>query len=76
MLKCQKTVEQHSALGSNIFTEGRLYDFVHVENRFTRMNNFIGYIKKDDEGYKRWLTNKFKALHFTNNTSDEVADGD
>lgn len=65
---CIKTVMDQ--FGRNVlFTKGKEYDFVPVDNRYTRVTmkgyNFIGYIKKDDEGYKRWISEKFKNEYFT-----------
>lgn len=68
IFKCIKTVK--SDFNGNIFTKDKVYNFIPVDNRYTRVTmkgyNFIGYIKKDDEGYKRWLGKDFKEQHFIN----------
>lgn len=62
ILVCRKTVTAFK--DDKLFTSGCTYEFVPVNNRYTKINGFVGYIKKDDEGYKRWLTEDFKKEHF------------
>lgn len=64
ILICKETINAWSDGTGRLFTNGIPYDFIPVDNRYTKQNNFIGYIRKDDEGYKRWLTKEFKEKYF------------
>lgn len=50
----------------SLFTSGTTYNFVSVDNRYSKLNGFVGYVKRDDEGLKRWLTGLFKSEIFEN----------
>ena len=63
ILKCKETIKDD--YGKNVFfIKGKNYEFVKIENRFTKQHNFAGYIKKDEEGNKRWITKEFKDSYF------------
>ncbi|ADZ82537.1 hypothetical protein [Cellulosilyticum lentocellum] len=62
-LLCVHTVKTMFGDGT-LFEKGKMYDFVKVDNKYSKQHGFIGYIKKDDEKYKRWLTRKFRYEHF------------
>lgn len=62
ILICKKTV--YGLNDYTLFSNGLVYTFVAVNNRYTKLNNFIGFIKKDDEKNKKWLTKEFKEIHF------------
>lgn len=65
ILICKETVNAWlDNSGERLFTAGVTYEFVKVNNRYSRANNFVGYVKKDDEGEKRWLSREFKDKHF------------
>lgn len=65
-IKCKETIK--TSFDNNLFTKDKIYEFIPVDNRYTRVvmkeYNFVGYIKKDDEGYKRWLSKDFKNQYF------------
>lgn len=63
ILKCKETIKDVYGL-SVLFIKGKEYEFVKIENRFTKQHNFVGYIKKDEEGNKRWITKEFKDSYF------------
>ena len=52
ILKCKETIKDVYGL-SVLFIKGKEYEFVKIENRFTKQHNLVGYIKKDEEGNKR-----------------------
>lgn len=62
ILKCKETIKDYNL--SVLFIKGKEYEFVKIENRFTKQHNFAGYIKKDEEGNKRWITKGFKDSYF------------
>lgn len=66
-LKFKEDINDILEIG-RLFTKDKIYDFIPVDNRYTRITmkeyNFIGYIKKDDEGYKRWMGKEFKEKYF------------
>jgi hypothetical protein len=64
LLKCIKSVMNHNWRLNNLFTKDVEYEFVPVSNRYTKTHNLIGYVKKDGEGFKRWITEDFKQEHF------------
>ena len=64
ILICKKSVPQFNDKLGNLFTKGSTYDFTPVNNKYTKLNNLIGYIKKDDEGFKRWIGKQFKKEFF------------
>lgn len=46
-----------------LFLKDKEYEFIKVDNRFTRVNGFCGY--SIDEGkYKRWITPEFFNKYF------------
>lgn len=61
---CKKTIDAINDRTARLFTAGASYEFIPIDNRYTRVNNLIGYVKKDDEGYKRWISEDFKKEHF------------
>lgn len=65
-LKCIETI--NGSFNKSLFTKDTIYEFIPVDNRYTRVikkeYNFVGYINKDDEGYKRWLSKDFKNKYF------------
>ena len=61
-LKCNEVV--YSMFKDILFTQDNTYEFMPVDNRFTKINNYIGYFLKDDEGFKRWSSKEFKDLYF------------
>lgn len=65
-IKCKETIK--TSFNKTLFTKDKIYEFIPVNNRYTEVimkeYNFIGYIKKDDEGYKRWLSRDFKKQYF------------
>ena len=46
-----------------LFTKDKIYNFIPRENKWTKLNGFIGYAK-DDENYKRWFSFTFKDTYF------------
>ncbi|MDU7948715.1 MAG: hypothetical protein E7J31_09765 [Clostridium sp.] len=60
---CKETVEDIFGL-SRLFTKGVTYEFMPVDNKYSRRNNFVGYFVKDDEKEKRWSTEQFKSEYF------------
>ncbi|GCD11756.1 hypothetical protein [Clostridium tagluense] len=64
ILTCKATAKPAFST-CNLFTQGSIYEFIPVNNRYTNINNYVGYIKKDDEGHKRWLRKVFKGMHFS-----------
>jgi len=67
-IRCKETI--NSDFDTTIFTQNKRYEFIPVNNRYTNVTmkdyNFIGYVQKDDEGYKRWLSKDFKDQYFEN----------
>lgn len=65
-LKCIDTVT--TSFDIILFTKDKVYEFIPVDNRYTRVTmkhlNFVGYVKKDDEGFKRWMGKEFKEQYF------------
>ncbi len=71
-LLCVHTAQTMFGNGT-LFEKGKTYDFVKVDNKYSKQYGFIGYIKKDDEKNKRWLTRKFRYHHFRKaGDNDEV----
>lgn len=60
---CKKTIEDIFGL-SKLFIEGSTYEFVPVDNKYSRKNDFVGYFIKDNKGQKRWSTEQFKGEYF------------
>ena len=60
---CKKTVKD--IFKSSLFTKGQTYEFIPVDNKYSRQNNFIGYFVKDDKEDLRWSTAQFKDEYFT-----------
>lgn len=68
-IKCKENVYAWNDVNDSIFfTEGKVYEFISVDNRYARVTmkdyNFIGYVKKDDEKFKRWMSQEFKEKYF------------
>ncbi|MBK5239791.1 hypothetical protein [Clostridium sp.] len=65
LLICKESVKTDSDI---LFTKDKEYEFIAVDNRWTRITmkdyNFVGYFKKDDEGFKRWSSQEFKDEYF------------
>jgi hypothetical protein len=69
ILICKETIYAWEHIKTDtLFTKHKAYEFIPVDNRYTRVtmkeHNLIGYIKKDDEKYKRWISNEFKEQYF------------
>jgi len=69
LLKCKENVYAWNDVDKDIFfTKGNTYEFIPVDNRWTRVTmkeyNFIGYVKKDDDKFKRWMSKEFKEQYF------------
>lgn len=68
-IKCKENVYAwNDANDSIFFTKGKVYEFTPVDNRWTKVTmkdyNFIGYVEKDDEKFKRWMSQEFKEKYF------------
>lgn len=63
ILICKETIK--GIPGEEIlFTKNAKYEFVEVDNKYTKRNNFVGYFVRDDENNKRWCSKKFKEEYF------------
>lgn len=62
-LKCKETVKDSFEMDV-LFEKDKEYDFIEVNNKFTKRNDFIGYFIKDEDGFKRWSTREFKDNYF------------
>lgn len=67
-VKCVNTINAWEDGTGRLFTKDKVYNFIPVDNRYTRVimkdYKFIGYVEKDDEGYKRWMGKEFKESNF------------
>ena len=61
-LICKETV--YSDFKDILFIKDNIYDFEQINNRYSKLNCYIGYFKKDDEGFKRWNSRQFKEEYF------------
>ena len=61
---CNKTIKDCFER-SKLFTKGLVYEFIPVDNKYSKRNKFVGYFVKDNESNKRWCTNQFKNEYFT-----------
>lgn len=60
---CKETIKDIFGL-KVLFTKGSTYEFISVNNNYSKRNEFIGYFVKDNENKKRWSTEKFKNEFF------------
>lgn len=63
LLTCKKTIEDIYGL-EILFTEGKTYEFIPVDNKYAKAHNFVGYFVKDDRKQKRWCRERFKDMFF------------
>ena len=61
-LKCKNIAT--SQFNDILFTQNKVYEFVPVDNKYTKDKNYIGYINKDNEGLKRWVSKEFLEEYF------------